>query len=352
MLTRGQTKMVGQVVQTKFLSDVQSPQVATYGSQTVGYGGALTGPTAVPAATTNYQATVAINGVPNVVTLNLGTMPNQHASQTVNCGGLLTLATAVSLPTATYEATVTIDSVPNVVDIDLSTTLTIGAVITAINLQLTGATIALSGGNLVVTDATVGQNGSIAITDATGGNTALFGSLPDYVSINSAFTPVLTVAQVLTAINAQLTGAVAALNSGNITITSNQIGQTSSIAITDGTGGDTVLFSTLPSYVSINSAVNGTPNDVDVFGIMHQPDGTLYICNLPTTQEVFNRGKLTVRADGVLIVSSSNPAIIAYDGPFALSGVGELLVSTGTPFTSRDAFAFDSVQNLVVSAVS
>lgn len=351
MLTRGQTKMVGQVVQTKFLNDAQSPQVATFGSQIVGYGGALTGATSVPATSATYEATIAVNGTSNIISLNLGTMPNQHASQTVNYGGLLTGATAVSLATATYEATVTIDSTPHVVDLDLSTTVTINAVIVAVNLQLTGATLSLSGGNLIVTDTTTGQIGSILITDATGGNTALFGSLPNYVAINSAFTPTLTVTQVLTAINTQLTGAVAALSSGNIKVTSNQIGQTSSISITDGTHSHTVLFGTLPSYVSIQTAVNGTPNDVDVFGIMHQPDGTLYVANLPTTQLTYNRGKLLCRADGVLIVIASGTPVY-FDGPLGLTAAGELCVSTGSVVTSRDAFGFDSTGNLVVSATS
>jgi len=102
----------------------------------------------------------------------------------------------------------------------------------------------------------------------------------------------------------------------------------------------------------VDDATSPSSGATFIYGIARKPDGTLYICNLPTTQLTYQRGKFLVRADGVLIVSSSNPAIAGYDGPFALSSAGEMLVSTGSVVTSRDAFGFDSSGNLVVSAVS
>lgn len=63
-----------------------------------------------------------------------------------------------------------------------------------------------------------------------------------------------TFADLVTQINGQLTGALVFLVGGNLRVTSNTTGVTSTIAITDGT---TPLFGSLTGYVAIDTAVAG-----------------------------------------------------------------------------------------------
>ncbi len=179
----------------------------------------------------------------------------------------------------TYTASISVNGVANSISIIGSASQTIQEVIDEINKDLTGATasfIATGNGYIRITSATVGASSSIAITD-----TDLFGTLSQSsdnpeaavagtngiahtASISVDGTPnaisvygyeSLTIGTLITAINADLSGAVASWNtaSNSIQVTSSTTGSGSSIAITN-----TNLFSALTNAnASVTTAVPG-----------------------------------------------------------------------------------------------
>jgi len=104
-----------------------------------------------------------------------------NGSQTVNFGGLLTGASAAGLAAATYTVTITIDSVGYPVSITTTGTETVDQVIAAINVDLPGTECSLIGGDIVVTSPIYGTSSLVAITLDT-----LFSAMTNYVAINAA----------------------------------------------------------------------------------------------------------------------------------------------------------------------
>jgi hypothetical protein len=175
----------------------------------------------------------------------------------------------------TYAASVVVDGgAPQPISVAGAAAQTFGDLIAEINADLTGATAAIIGGNIRITSATTGGVSTIAITD-----TDLFSALTDYSSIATAvggttaisyvmdvtidggapqtITVPGTSAQTFTAlvneINADLTGATASLSGGNLVITSDTTGGTSSVSIVDDD-----LLASLTNFDALQTAAVGT----------------------------------------------------------------------------------------------
>lgn len=151
---------------------------------------------------TNIQSTwtsdidVAVSILENLVnqwiaTYNTNNMlspsaPSTPATQTVNYGGTLTGATVITATPATaYTATVTIDTVAHPLSIVING-LTVNQLITQINSALGVFGVAsLIGGDIVITSSTVGSSSTIATVDGPSG-TDLFGTVPGFVQFNTA----------------------------------------------------------------------------------------------------------------------------------------------------------------------
>jgi flagellin len=105
------------------------------------------------------------------------------AAQTANFGGTVTDTGLTGLAAAAFTATVNIDGVDQFITIadGAADASTFADLITEINADLTGATAAISGGNIVVTSAMTGATSSITITD-----TGLFAALAGFVSFDAA----------------------------------------------------------------------------------------------------------------------------------------------------------------------
>jgi phage tail sheath protein FI len=96
-------------------------------------------------------------------------------------GGITSTAIASGLPNdaSTFNASVIVNGTVKTLVITGNTAQTFGDLITQVNGQLAGAaTIAIEGGNLVITSATVGSASSVQINDLT-----LFNSLTGYISL-------------------------------------------------------------------------------------------------------------------------------------------------------------------------
>jgi len=105
-------------------------------------------------------------------------------NQTVNVGGLIVggSVTGLTNDATVYAATIAVDGgAPQTINVTGSLAQTYTTLISEINTDLTGATAALTGGNIIITSDTVGHLSSIAIVD-----TDLFSSLTAYVAINAA----------------------------------------------------------------------------------------------------------------------------------------------------------------------
>ena len=91
-------------------------------------------------------------------------------------------------------------------------------------------------------------------------NTIFVNGQPQIVTVDLSTTP--TIGNVLTAMNAQLTGAVITLVGGNLEITSALIGDTSTIYVsTNAPNPD--IFSNLPGYLGFSPPVTGTASGLD-----------------------------------------------------------------------------------------
>jgi len=161
---------------------------------------------------------------------------------------------------------------------------TFTAVMALMNAEITGATFALSGGDLRCTSALTGATSSIALDAGTGGtdlfatltgwaafDVAVAGTTPEYffkVNLDGAglveksilVTDTDTFTVVLGLMNAQMTGGLAgvvwSLTGGDLRCTSPTTGVTSSIALDAGTSG-TDLFVTLTGWAAFDTAVPG-----------------------------------------------------------------------------------------------
>lgn len=91
-------------------------------------------------------------------------------------------------------------------------------------------------------------------------NTIFVNGQPQVVTVDLSTTP--TVGNVITAINAQLTGAIVTFKLGNLAITSSLIGDTSTIFVsTNAPNPD--IFSNLPGYVGFSPPSTGTASGLD-----------------------------------------------------------------------------------------
>ncbi len=189
----------------------------------------------------------------------------------------MTIGTAVDGEDAvvtTYTASVSVDGGANAISIDGSAAQTFGDLIIELNADLSGAVASLDGGNIKITSDSTGASSVIAITD-----TDLFAALAGYSEIETAVdgedvvvttytasvlvdgvanpisidgSAAQTFGDLITELDADLSGATASLDGGNLKITSDSTGATSTIAITD-----TDLFAALAGFVSIGTAVAG-----------------------------------------------------------------------------------------------
>jgi hypothetical protein len=206
------------------------------------------------------------------------TVPGTAGYQEVVFTPSITGATAVAGLTAhtTYTFDVEVDGgAAQTISINSADITDYNSLILEINDDLVGATASIVAGNIRITSDSIGVSSSILITDIT-----LFATITDSNAIDPAVAGVDPIVTTYTAsvdvdgvanpvsvdggdaqtyddllaeINADLTGAFAALVNGNIRIISNSTGVASAIAITD-----TDLFSSLTDFVAINAAVPGS----------------------------------------------------------------------------------------------
>lgn len=92
-------------------------------------------------------------------------------------------------------------------------------------------------------------------------NTIFVNGQPFIVTVDLSTTP--TLANVLTVMNAQLTGATITLSGGNLAITSDLIGVTSTIYVSTNAP-DPDIFSNLPGYIGFTPPVTGTASGLDL----------------------------------------------------------------------------------------
>ncbi|KKM85863.1 hypothetical protein LCGC14_1284750, partial [marine sediment metagenome] len=195
----------------------------------------------------------------------------------------------------TYEATVEVDGGgPQAIAIIGTVAQIFTDLLTELDVDLTGATSAITNGNLRITSNTVGSSSSILITDITSGTPGtapLLANLSAFQGLNTAtagtnaltYTATVTIdgtpnalavggdiattfTLLLVEINTQLTGATATIDAGNIKIESDSTGALSTILVVDT--GTLLLFSSTTGFGTINTAVAGTDSDstLPIFG--------------------------------------------------------------------------------------
>jgi hypothetical protein len=127
-----------------------------------------------------------------VVYSGLGTLTSRFdyraGSQIVDVGGAKEGATATGLANdaTSYTYTISVDGGgAQTINVTGSTAQTYTNLLTQINADITGATVALVGGNLKFTSATTGSSSSIALTSG-GGGTNLFSTLTNFVAVRTA----------------------------------------------------------------------------------------------------------------------------------------------------------------------
>lgn len=224
---------------------------------------------------TELRVTSATTGASSTVAIVDGTL---FAALT----GVGTIQAAVAgvaaVPATTYTATITVDGVAKAISILGSAAQTFTTLVAEINTDLAAAaTAAISGGDIVVTSATVGTTSKVRIVDGT-----LFAAVSDFFnvlppsdgdgtirtysatvmvdgsklkSIGVSGSAAQTYTTLLAAINTDLgVDATASLSGGNLIITSASTGATSSVDIYD-----TGLFTGLTSFVGITTVPGVAP---------------------------------------------------------------------------------------------
>jgi hypothetical protein len=157
---------------------------------------------------------------------------------------------------ASYETIVSVDGSNQTLDINGGNAQTFGTLVNAMNLQLTGAVVALPGGNMRITSNTTGLSSTINITDVD-----LFASMPLFTGfVGSPIQPTVggtsvtyqtliavdgggqqsilitgdeaqTMNELITLLNQNTTGLTINLFNGNLRFTSNSTGSNSSVDI-------------------------------------------------------------------------------------------------------------------------
>ena len=129
------------------------------------------------------DATKTVKGIAKIGDNIEVTTVATNGSQTVNYGGALTLASLLGLcsnsPTTTYSFSVRVDGLGTQTISNLTTRTNIGDLITEINSKLSGATIGLNSGNLRIVSSTTGTSSKILIS-----NDNLFRFISGYVQID------------------------------------------------------------------------------------------------------------------------------------------------------------------------
>lgn len=294
-------------------------------------------------------------------------------SQQINYGGLATNATPTGFTgSAPFQTVVQVDGVSYFINITAAIASTFGSLIAQLNTDLQGsATATITGGNIVITSNTTGNTSTVSVFDIN-----LFTILPNYTSTSvavagtsSTYTTevtvdgaipqqlsfrgddIQTVSALVALLNSQLTGCVASINGGSIRITSDTIGESSTILIASGSlfpatfppvagflgkvqvntsvlnDGDTVLFTTtgtLPApletstqYVLGNKAGTG-PYTFDLFDsddatpIQIIDSGTGALTVVPTFNPLdWERQELVRQRFFAPFVASSFPATLS-----------------------------------------
>jgi hypothetical protein len=253
----------GEMGSTSFPETMVFPATAgVAGSQTVNFAGTLT-----------YNTPIAVNF-------------DTAAVATMSYSVQLTGTTTITKPSGQYTATITINGVGYPISIDLSTTPTVSAFLTALNVQLGSlATASVANGNIIITTSAKGVSATLAIVD-TNSPTNLFGNIATAfvgfsyvqgtttkatttvyvngtpVSVAIDLSTTLSVAAFIAAFNnVMATQAVMTLVSGNLVVSSADPGVASSIVIIDPATNP--LFGSLPGFVGFNTAVPGVASGLD-----------------------------------------------------------------------------------------
>ncbi|KKL58405.1 hypothetical protein LCGC14_2225700, partial [marine sediment metagenome] len=199
------------------------------------------------------------------------------------------LDTPVSGTTATnFEAVVAVNGTNQTLDINAGDAQTFTQLINQINIQVTGATASIAGGDLRITSNETGTSSTIDITDvdlfssmnvsgSPGGfgiiQTAVPGTSTTYqtnMAVNSGGQQSVlitgdeaqTFVTLIGVLNLNIVGATVSLLSGTLRITSNSTGSSSTIDVIDGGLGSPVL----PGIFASLSDVNSLPSPVDGVG--------------------------------------------------------------------------------------
>lgn len=196
-----------------------------------------------------------------------------------------------------YHAIVEVDGVGYNVTFTGAAGVTVQDVIDEIDADLgTAASVALTGGDIVITSGTTGKASRVRIFD-TG---ELFSRLTDYVGVSfvdgvapRTYTATVTVdgvanavsvqgsaaqtfADLVTEITADVVGATVALVNGKVVVTSDTTGTTSTVVVTDGD-----LFKSCAGFNGVKT-VNGAADLVAAFGEMRMSNGSKVLEYFPT----------------------------------------------------------------------
>jgi hypothetical protein len=105
------------------------------------------------------------------------------------------------------------------------------------------------------------SNAILGLPSTTYSNTFYINGAPQTISMD--LSTMITVANVLVALNSQLVGATVSLVSGNLVVTSNTIGSGSTILVTNGTSVQTI-FGNLPGSTGFSAPVLGTASGLEL----------------------------------------------------------------------------------------
>lgn len=258
------------------------------------------------------------------------------------------LTAATTCPAAFYSKVITIDGVNHTITGNGQTT--VGALLTYLNTQMSSyATIAIVAGNLVVTSKTTGSSSSAdcleypspnlfdQIPGLAGGRVSVAGTDAAVYSceitidgtLRSFNIPAGPTIGTYTGLMAALTSAVGSyasfgIVSGNLRVSSNTIGTSSTVSI-----GTSSVFTNLTGYTSYASAISGTAATVYTATVQWN-GGTTSTVSIKgsaaqTYANLINEINTDIGANGTASMSSGNLKITS-----ALGGNGSAVLITNT----------------------
>jgi hypothetical protein len=359
----------------------------TAGSQAVDYGSAVTGGTAtgLDSADTAGTQVVDVGGAVTGGTLTGLDAADTAGSQAVDFGAAVSGASATGLTNdaTVFTATVNPDGGgAQAIAVTGSAAQTFTTLITELDLDTTGASWSIIGGDLVCTSDTTGTGSSILIVD-----TDLFAGITGFVSVLGAVagtTSTLTAtvnpdsggnqalsvngedaatfAALIIELDLDTTGASWSIVGGNLVCTSATTGGNSSISILD-----TNLFSTMPLFSSILAATVGTtttftasvnPNGSGVQPISILGEGATTFTELITELDLDTTGGTWSIIGGDLVCTStitgvSSSILIAdtdlFVGVTNFAGILSAVAGTTTVYTAT--IAVDGGEGQAISVV-